>query len=757
MVVRAIHARSIMKNRDRVSMRSNSRSIHPVIGFGLSLIILACVGCWHLLGTERNALRNDVEQDISNIAITLEQNLLKTANDLDRILKFLRSTYERAGHNLDWPSVLREPFTIDDHAVQIAIINAEGMMITSSAMLYPTAAVDLSDREHFRAHVDSKEDRLYISKPVLGRASGQWSVQFTRKLFNATGGFGGVMVISLDPKYLARAYSGLELGPRNGLLVAARDDTILSASGIFAQDLGKTFRIENIRSKNTKAATHFVNADTNGMAVTLARRDLEKIGMSVYVATPPYEFRENWLRLRDTYIAGTALFILVVLAATMTITNRQRVYEAKILHLARHDMLTDLGNRAGFHFELERVMRHPDWWKGFALHIVDLDRFKVVNDTFGHHIGDMLLNEVAVRLRGLIQPCDILARLGGDEFAIIQQIRSRDDATELSSRICASIAKPFTIELKQIFVGASVGTTISAARQTDPNDLMIQADLAMYAAKEAGRNTARMYTASMAEDASRRVAMESDLRLAIQNNELHLYFQPINSAKERRPTGAEVLLRWIHPTRGFVPPIEFIKIAEQSGLIIEIGAWVLRNACAEYVRQDLFDRLAINCSPAQFRHVDFVETVQAALRAAGMQADRLELEITESLLLENDEQITRQLEELRSLGIRISIDDFGTGYSSLSYLDRYPIDVVKIDKSFVQNIGKKKSAIAIIRSVVSIADSLNMSTIAEGVETEEQMVALRLLGCQEVQGYLLGAPKPMSYWMERAESFGKVA
>ncbi len=423
--------------------------------------------------------------------------------------------------------------------------------------------------------------------------------------------------------------------------------------------------------------------------------------------------------------------------------TERREAEAKISFLARHDILTGLGNRATFYDQLGRALAKIEHGQKFAVLFLDLDHFKPVNDEFGHPTGDALLRAVSARLRAVVRECDTIARLGGDEFAILQVGVLEDEQTvAVARRIVETISEPFNLDGHRLSIGVSIGIAMAPADGSHPARLMKDADLALYLSKKEGRGTWRFFHPEMNEIAEARRAQENDLRIAISSGHLELHYQPIFQLHDRRLSGFEALLRWHHPVRGTVLPESFISMAEEMGLIGEIGAWVLERACTEAADWPDHLRVAVNLSTRQFQRCGLIDTVSNALSGSGLAAHRLELEITESVPLDSDPSTLATLRELRAIGVRISLDDFGTGYSSLSYLRKFPFDTIKIDKSFVSDIQTDGSSIAIIRGIVMLAQSLDMSITAEGIENEEQLDFLKDAGCNEIQGFLLGRPAP---------------
>ena len=422
------------------------------------------------------------------------------------------------------------------------------------------------------------------------------------------------------------------------------------------------------------------------------------------------------------------------------ITDR-RAAEARIAYLARHDPLTDLPNRIVFREVLETALVRARRGEQIAVICLDLDRFKTVNDTLGHPVGDALLQQAAARLKAAVRETDTVARLGGDEFAIVQAGSLQPtSATLLADRIVEALSQPFHVDGHEITIGCSLGVSIAPDDGCDSDQLMRNADLALYRAKSEGRGQHRFFAAEMDERMQTRRRLELDLRRALAAGEFELEYQPLITVETGRVAGFEALLRWSHPVRGRVMPDEFIPLAEEIGLIVPIGEWVLREACATASGWPDGIRVAVNLSPVQFRAGNLANSVVLALSASGLAPERLELEITEGVLLSDGKATMEVLHRLRSLGVRVAMDDFGTGYSSLSYLRAFPFDKIKIDRTFVHDIHADAEAMAIVKAVTDLGRSLGMTTTAEGIETEEQLAHLRADGCTEVQGYLLGRP-----------------
>ena len=424
------------------------------------------------------------------------------------------------------------------------------------------------------------------------------------------------------------------------------------------------------------------------------------------------------------------------------ITERRQV-EERITHLAHYDALTDLPNRALFHERIKHELPHASPGRQLAVLYIDIDEFKSVNDSLGHLIGDELLKAVSRSLNGCVRETDFVARLGGDEFAILQTgVAGTEDVEGLVARIYAAIRTPYDCLGHQVSTDASIGIALAPQDGTDLDQLIKNADLAMYGAKADGRHTYRFFEPAMDAAAKARLALEQDLRQALTSGGFEIHYQPLVDLGSDLVTGCEALVRWRHPERGMISPATFIPVAEDTGMIVDLGDWVLRTACAEAASWPAHVRLAVNVSPVQLREPTLALRIASALASSGLPANRLEIEITEAVLIGDDASALAILHELRAIGVRIALDDFGTGYSSLSYLKRFPFDKIKIDRCFVTDIAEADGSSVIVQAVVNIAASCNMTTVAEGVETPQQKELLRALGCTQMQGFLFSGAKP---------------
>ncbi len=518
---------------------------------------------------------------------------------------------------------------------------------------------------------------------------------------------------------------------RKFLLVNRAFETMLNLS---QKDLvGKTV-FDIYRNK----AAEFVD---NGDNETL--RSSDGVNYSEYEVEAPARgtrvHATNRIVIRDA--EGDAKYLIAVID---DVTERKRS-EQQIAFMAHHDALTGLPNRAALGQKIgEAGARQRRFGDSCGVLLLDLDRFKYVNDTFGHAAGDALLREVAMRLKTSVRETDVLARLGGDEFAIIQgrETDQQQAASSLADRIIDIISKPFDIDGTDVHISASIGIALARDHATDADNLLKMADMALYSAKAAGRNGYRFFSPEMSVAASERQGLETELRRAIAQDELELHYQPIIDTKTGKVCSAEALTRWRHPAKGIIPPDQFIPLAEETGLITQIGDWVLLNACMEAVTWPASVKVAINLSPVQFRNSNLPDVVMYALAQSGLPPERLELEITETALIESAVDCLPVLRQFKNLGIAIALDDFGTGYSSLRQLTMFPFDKIKIDKSFTQNLTKRTECAAIISATLTLAQNLGIATTAEGIETAQQYQLLRLAGVTSVQGYLFKRPGP---------------
>jgi diguanylate cyclase (GGDEF)-like protein len=850
--------------------------------FGVVIIAMLWAGLALKYIDDVQSDRRDAERANRNFALVFEENVLRSIGEIDKALLYLRRSIESRKDTTDFATIANTTDVLSEIIVQVAIIDSTGMMRASNAGPQPAPLMDLSDREHFRVHLNSKDDFLFISKPVVGRVSGKWSVQFTRRFRNSDGSFGGVVVASLDPEHLTKFYDRIDFGTSVSISLIGDDGVIRSSGGSaggyrLGQDLTKT---ELYRHLNGGNSSTFEDRGADGQAQLVTLRKVRGHPLWVSVSSNKVEIFNDSTAALKLNAAIAFLLTIIILAAverilksedrarlkaqqlqltlenmsqgimlvtrdlqipiingrcgelldlpqefikqpprfdqlvdyqtqhgkfrhsedstgrefldhsakasasqptgqiavcermmpngtvlevrsghlpdgsfvqTFTDITKRWEAEAHVARLASEDPLTGLPNRRVFRSKLDQMSRlaHPAAMTGeeksdFAVLFLDLDRFKVINDTLGHRIGDLLLQEVAKRLKLALRATDMLARLGGDEFAIVVPSFATRTALEvLANGLIVAVAQPYEIDGYRIRSGVSIGIAIGPQDGRNVDDLLMAADLALYSVKAGHRGTYKFYEPSMNKELNDRRQIETDLREAIDRNELELHYQPILNVKSNKITGFEALARWRHPVKGLVPPALFIPVAEDSGLILPLGEWALREACRKAAQWPDDMHVAVNLSPMQFTVPNLLQTVESILSETGLAPNRLELEITERIFMENNDNTLSTLRRLKELGVRISLDDFGTGYSSLSYLRSFPFDKIKVDRAFVSDLKDSTDHIVIVQAVVSIARALGMTTTAEGVETEDQHQFLSTLGCDEVQGYLFSAPVPI--------------
>ncbi len=532
-----------------------------------------------------------------------------------------------------------------------------------------------------------------------------------------------------------------------GILLLGKDGTPMDINpsftnlfGFTRKDLHSLFEVLLPPDSLDESFT-FISTVLSGTPVSVETQRRTKDGLVIPVSMLGYPY------VLDGVISG-AFFIFGDI-------SERKNYEAQLTQQALRDNLTGLPNRLLFMERLNRAMarqnRNPDY--RFAVLMIDLDSFKRVNDTLGHQAGDHLLQEVATRLIGCLRAMDTVARMGGDEFAVLlEDFQTNQEAISITRRLLHDVRQPLMVQDREILVSASVGVVLQTSRYTSPNDLLRDADISMYRSKDLGKNQFKVFSKSMYEQVVQTVQLESDLRRALMESEFELYFQPIYAVSELRLTGFEALLRWNHPERGMLAPGSFIHIAEETGLIIDIGRWVLEHGCQTLARWKEqcahFDlSLSLNLSPKDLLQPSLAPMLTELLHQAGLESRHIKLEITETAVMENPELATARLDRLQKMGFQIAMDDFGTGYSSLSYLQRLPLNILKIDRSFVQTMLENPSDLEIIKAIIGLGKILDLHIVAEGVEKAEQLRALRLLGCDQAQGYFLGRPMP------RAEAF----
>jgi diguanylate cyclase (GGDEF)-like protein len=860
------------------------RPIRYLILCGVLLIAAIAVSTAIMVGNFRNRALGDSERELKNTALILAEQIDRSFQGLElvqsSVMDKIRSLgivssedYARQMSGQDVYLMLKASISGLIHVDAVTLINADGKLLNFSRY-WPAPALDVTDRDYFKAFKSDAQLTSFISLPVHNRGNATWTVFLARKITAPNGEFLGLVLGAVELSYFERFFGSILLGNGSSITLYRNDGILLTRYPRIESVIGKSFEspvnaledsdsgtarfIGKMEGKDRLLAAHrlahyplFVSValdtgaaladwqnETNillgvGVLAVLAvavmilliarqlaqahkfstrRLALEKqrldtainnmsqglimfdsaerlvvcndfyiqmYGLSRDIAKPGASLLEllrhrveaggfshyDPEQYRIELLAGLALGKTTnavvetakgrevsVTSSPMTgggwvathedITERRRA-EAKIAYMAHHDALTDLPNRLRLCEQLRQMLARSKRGEQLAVFCLDLDQFKDVNDALGHPVGDLLLQAVADRLRQCIRDADMVARLGGDEFAIVQVGASQPaDATSLASRLIETISAPYELNSHQVVIGLSIGIALAPNDGLDPNQLLRNADMALYRAKADGRGLYRFFEPEMDARMQARRSLEIDLRKAIANSEFELFYQPLVDMQTECVTGFEALIRWHHPERGLVSPLDFITVAEETGLIVPLGDWVLRQACVEAATWPSGVKVAVNLSPIQFKNKNLLLSVVSALAASGLSPSRLELEITEAVLLQETDATLAILHELRGLGVRISMDDFGTGYSSLGYLRKFPFDKIKIDQSFIFDMSDHDDSLAIVRAVIAMGNSLGIATTAEGVETRGQFKQLKLEGCTEVQGYLFSPPKP---------------
>jgi diguanylate cyclase (GGDEF)-like protein len=847
---------------------------------GALIVALIWVGFVWNERADRNHALEVARENGANLARAYEESVLREVTEIDKTILLLRARWLSDPQHFNVRELAADPRYSSDLIVNITIIRPDGFGFVASAADRP---IDLRDRAHYRTFLADPADRLFIGKPVLGKALNKWITVFARPILGADGSFKGVIALAVDPETLTHFSELIDLGKEGRVTLIGDDQVVRAARGGARSMLGQTVsaplwemhpqpesgsfyaggfdgvrRLVSFRkvrglpliaavavSENELMAAYFKTREVNGLigggitalimlgiglnarhrarfqTARAALRDsearaleksrelaitLEHMGQGLMMVNGerkvavinhqaidllglPEDFLTGqrsfedlmaclWAqgdfgtdgetlepRVREFVKAGgladigtfertrpngTVLEICSVplpgggLVRTYTDITARKSSEARVAHMARHDELTGLANRVLFRERIEEtVVRSRRSGESFAVLLLDLDRFKDVNDTLGHAAGDALLKTAAQRLCESVRESDTVARLGGDEFAIVQTgIGGSGEAERVCRRVLDRIGEAYQVSGHTVDIGASIGIAVAPKDGVDADVLLKKADIALYAVKSGGRGGWRFFEPEMETLAQARRVLEYDLRKALHAEQFQLVYQPMIDLASNEVVGLEALLRWNHPQRGLVDPGEFIPVAEEVGLILEIGQWVLHTACAAAVEWPDAVHVAVNLSPAQFKDRKLVDTARTVLAETRLAPERLVLEITETVILQEDQSNLSVLQELRALGIGIALDDFGTGYSSLSHLRAFPFTKIKIDRSFVRDLGSKPDCLAIVRAVADLGRSLNVPTIAEGVETPAQLELVRAVGCKEAQGFLFSRPMP---------------
>ncbi len=749
---------------------ASKRLIASGVALMLALVAAVTMALWD---TRATALE-DAAHNVNGLGIAIAEQTARSFQAVALVLQGTEKDIQTAGITTPeaFRTALQTKATFDNLVVQnkglpqanaFSIIGADGQLINYSRR-WPIPATDLSDRDYFKFLRDNDDTHTMISNPIQNRGDGTWTVYVIKRVDGPGGKFLGLLLGAIDIDYFNKFYKAVAADDGLNILLLKTDGSIL---GSFPQtgEIGHKFIPPASKWYHIVAAGHPDTYTADGLLTGGTRlisvHPLPDYPLVVDVSIAKSAALATWrgeaiLAISGT-LAATLVFTLLLRAltlqlqrleqsqATLTGQNAELVrVETKIRYLAHHDDLTKLVNRRNFRRLLEdAIERASRGGRGVAVLYLDLDRFKQINDTRGHGIGDRLLVQVAARLHGAMRDTDILARTGGDEFAIIQpMINDVSSPVRLAEILLQKIATPFEIEGPPCRIGMSIGIACYPGQAANAGELLRNADTALYRAKADGRGLFCVFDEAMDVRQQHLFLLEQELRQALELNQFELDYQPIVETGTRRVVCCEALIRWRHPERGLISPFDFIAIAETLGLMGTIGYWVFETACQDAMTWPESVNIAVNLSPVQFNDENLASKLTEILLRTKLRPGRLFLEITEGLLLEDTSRVLGIMDRLRKLGIRFSLDDFGTGHAGLGYLRQFPFDGIKIDKFFIQDMVEQPQAHAIVAALLSVSAALDLDVIAEGVETEEQFAALRKLNCKHIQGYLTGRPRP---------------
>jgi len=739
------------------------RLIEPPV-LSIVMTVLFLTGIWALTGNliarERASADRTAAAMAMDVADTYEAQVVRALREIDHTLKMVR--YQLADKPA--PEILKdlrsEALLPPEIIFTVSIIDARGEILDStnhSSLPENVATMDFFKRA-------KEQGGVVIGQPQRDRASDEWRLTFSRRFGEAGQRFAGIVTLSVHAGYFVSGYETEALG-EHGVLGLVGTDGVFRVRRT-GNDISAATTIDYnalVQEGTTAEATAevTVNRWDDTRRYTIARK-LYEFPLAIVVGLSEAEQLGPVVRIERSYIwrAGMASILVVAIAALLgwlrwqLQKSRRRVVEERAAHarnveyLAYHDNLTGLPNRALFSRLLYQQMQQARRYeKRLALMFLDLDRFKAINDSLGHEAGDELLQKMGRRLKESLRESDIVARLGGDEFTmLLSEITEEAQVTTVAGKILAAVARPFTLAEQEFRITISIGIAMFPADGEDEQTLMKSADTAMYHAKEGGKNDFRFYSEKLNTDSLERLTLESSLRKALENNEFRLFYQSKQDMTTGRLTGIEALLRWQHPDLGLIAPMQFIPLAEENGLIVPIGRWVFKTACRQNLAWQnegvLRLSMAVNISKRQFFDEDFLKDVGDALQESGMAPELLELEITEAILMHDMDRTIRILKDLKQMGVRVAIDDFGTGYSSLSKLKDFPLDTLKIDGSFIQNMIPNAEIKSLTTALIALGKSLGFTVVAEGVESKEQADLLRTHSCDQFQGFYINKPMP---------------
>ena len=747
------------RSADRSAIRRRSLLAIPLFGFLLLGVLWIVI--LSRLQVEKEASYRESSASSAILSAALEQHTIKAIHQVDQITRFIKYEFEKSPEHFDLRTTVDKGVVQSDTLIQISLIDKDGKLITTTAENDPKP-IDLSDREHFLIHKRENDDQLFISTPVLGRISKHWTLQITRRLNYPDGSFAGVVVVSEDPAYFTNDfYNNAAIG-KDGVISVVSDNGVILArrTGSTSQTPG-TFSAAGTYPIGRHVSGVY-DDPIDGISRIVSYRHIDGYPLGVMVGLSETEELADYYHTRNVYLMMGGFITLALIAffgVSTGLISKLLGRESEMVDLVEYDVLTELPNRYHTLKLLRQEVGQATYVGRLALLYIDLDNFKTVNDTLGHNAGDAVLQMTAIRLEDTVGDAGMLARIGGDEFVVVMRgDHVEEAATRLAESIEQTLREPFDLQGTAFVLHASIGIALHTIADESEIDLLKKADLAMYSAKDAGKGCYAFYSPALSHRADHLMKWEQQLRVALAEGQLFLAYQPKIDLTHKCIAGFEALVRWDHPTQGLISAGDFIPVAESTGLIVPIGDFVLESACRQL---GLWQRqghgsltLAINISSVQFWRGDILDTVSRCLREFNVPPYRLELEITETAMMEYPDLVSEKIFALKRLGVRIALDDFGTGYSSLSYLNRFAVDTLKVDKSFVQAIPHDRSVCVMVSAIIGLARSLGLTVVVEGTETDEQIAWLASVGHVEAQGFFFSRPVPASDIAALIEKYG---
>jgi len=747
---------------------TDSRVLFPLLAVILLVTIWTVAAL--LIRSDYVTARRAAATSTVDLALTYEAQVVRALREIDQTLKFIKYAYADGGDASVLSELDAQGLLPSDLLFVVSIADGQGNIIATTGMSKDTG---IANEDYFQAQRDA--ETFAVGTPQQDPENGEWAVHFSRRLEAPDGSFAGIVIVSSNPAYFVSSYERATMG-RNGVL------GVLGTDGVFrarrtgdAVSYGDTVDYAAVVVEN---AEHDAGAEVSinewdGVPRYTIARELYGFPLAVIVALSEQE----QLAAADALLSGhfwragiaSALAILVLALlgrlnwqlqqSRLRAMEEQVAHAKQVEHLAYHDSLTGLPNRSLFSKLLNlSISQASRYQRRLAVLFLDLDRFKLINDTLGHHAGDELLIQVAERLKSSLRNSDTVARLGGDEFVVLlPEMNEEKQLTIVATKILAAVRSPFVLAGQELRVTVSIGISNYPQDGEDEQTLMKNADIAMYNAKEEGKNNFRFYSAELNANSLERLSLESNLRRALENNEFRLVYQARKSINSNRITGVEALLRWQHPDLGLIAPLQFLPMAEESGLIVPIGKWVLETACRQSVawkEQGLAPlNMAVNLSAREFADEHLLQSTTAIIGKTGMDPRLLEIEFAESMLMRDLDKAVPVLDGLTSLGVRIAIDDFGAGYASLSALRKFHVNTIKVDNRFIRDIVSNAEDRNLVEAIIAMAKVLGLTVVAEGVETQEQADFLGRKSCDEIQGFYFSRPLPADSLTSLLESY----